>query len=153
MAKITDPKRKDDTLELVTFHIGNALCGINILKVQEINKHMKMTVVPQSPEYMLGILNIRGRIVSILDLGKKLGISATKLSEWSRNVIVNSQDEHVGLLVDRISDVILTDLNRIEPPPANISGLQGRFFEGVFKTEDRLIGILDVEEVLKEEEL
>lgn len=59
-------------VELATFYVGNALCGMDILKVQEINKLMQMTKVPQAPEYVLGILNLRGQIVTILDLGKKL---------------------------------------------------------------------------------
>jgi len=151
MATLAHHGEKSEIVELITFYVGNALCGMDILNIQEINKHMDVTQVPQSPEYMLGVLNIRGKIVSILDLGRKLGLSHTKRTDSSRNVIVDSQNEHIGLLVDSISDVVPTDLDKVEPPPANISGVQGRFFEGVFKTEDSLIGILDIEEVLKEE--
>ena len=138
-------------VELATFYVGEALCGMDILKVQEINKHMEMTRVPQAPEYVLGVLNLRGKIVTIVDLGKKLELSPTELTNESRNIIVNSRDEHVGLLVDKISDVVPAKWDKVEPPPANIGGVQGKFFEGVFKTENSLIGILDVEEVLKNE--
>ncbi|MDY7030541.1 MAG: chemotaxis protein CheW [Thermodesulfobacteriota bacterium] len=151
MATRTDHLETNKVVELITFYVGDALCGMDILKVQEINKHVKMTEVPQSPEYVLGVLNIRGKIVSIIDLGKKLGLSSTMLTDHSRNVIVDSQNEHIGLLVDRISDVVATELDKVDLPPANIGGVQGRFFEGVFKTQDSLIGILNVEEVLKEE--
>ena len=151
MSDTTNAVLKSDQVELATFYVGEALCGMDILKVQEINKLMEMTTVPQAPDYVMGILNLRGQIVTIIDLGKKLGLRATELTEMSRNIIVNSKGEYVGLLVSRISDVVEADWDRVEPPPANIGGVQGKYFKGVFKTENRLVGILDVEKVLLEE--
>jgi purine-binding chemotaxis protein CheW len=144
-------KLQGSTVELATFYVGDALCGMDILKVQEINKLMEMTKVPQAPEYVTGILNLRGQIVTVVDLGNKLGLTATDLTESSRNIIVNSASEYIGLLVSRISDVVAADMEKVEKPPANIGGLQGSFFKGVFKTKDRLIGILDVDKVLAED--
>jgi len=140
-----------DTVELATFYVGDALCGMDILKVQEINKLIEMTRVPQAPEYVLGILNLRGEIVTIIDLGKKLGLKSTEISDKTRNIIVNSNEEHIGLMVEQISDVIQADWEKVEAPPANIGDVQGKYFTGVFKTKDRLIGMLDVEKVLEEE--
>jgi len=140
-----------DTVELATFYVGEALCGMDILKVQEINKLIEMTRVPQAPEYVLGILNLRGEIVTIVDLGKKLSLKSTELSDKTRNIIVNSNGEHIGLMVEKISDVVQAKWEKVEAPPANIGGVQGKYFTGVFKTEDRLVGILDVEKVLEEE--
>ena len=139
------------TIELATFYVGEALCGMDILNVQEINKLMEMTKVPQAPEYVTGILNLRGQIVTVIDLGKKLGLTATELSDSTRNIIVNSGNEHIGLLVSSISDVVEAKWDKVEDPPANIGGVQGGLFKGVFKTQDRLIGILDVNKVLSEE--
>jgi len=140
-----------DTVELATFYVGEALCGMDILKVQEINKLIEMTRVPQAPEYVLGILNLRGEIVTIIDLGKKLSLKSTEMSDKTRNIIVNSNGEHIGLMVEKISDVVQAEWEKVEAPPSNIGGVQGKYFTGVFKTEDRLIGILDVEKVLEEE--
>ena len=140
-----------DTVELASFYVGEALCGMDILKVQEINKLIGMTRVPQAPEYVLGILNLRGEIITIVDLGKKLGLKSTELTDKTRNIIVNSNGEHIGLMVEQISDVIQAEWEKVEAPPANIGGVQGKYFTGVFKTEDRLIGILDVEKVLEED--
>ena len=139
-------------VELATFYIGDALCGMDILKVQEINKIMQMTKVPQAPDYVLGILNLRGQIVTILDLGKKLGLGETDMSQDPRNIIVNSAGGHVGLLVRRISDVVSANMEKRERAPANMSGIQGEFFTGVYKTNDHLIGILDVDKVLSIED-
>lgn len=147
----SDIKTKGGTVELATFYVGDALCGMDILKVQEINKMMEMTQVPQAPAYVMGILNLRGQIVTIIDLGKKLGLSAVEVNESSRNIIVSADNEHIGLLVSSVGDVVEADWQRVEPPPANIGGVQGVFFKGVFKMEDRLIGILDADRVLSDD--
>lgn len=152
MTDTNTTNRSKNIVELATFYIGDALCGMDILKVQEINKLMQMTKVPQAPEYVLGILNLRGQIVTILDLGKKLGLGETDISKDPRNIIVNSAGGHVGLLVRRISDVVTADMERRERAPANMSGIQGEFFTGVYKTNNNLIGILDVDKVLSIED-
>ena len=146
----TTTKAISSELEFSTFYVGGALCGINILNIQEINKHIDITKVPQSSDYIKGILNLRGRIVTIIDLGKKLGLDPVNNDQDNRNIIVNSEDEHIGLLVDSISDVALANKEDIEPAPSNIGGVKGKFFQGVLKTETQLIGILDIDEVLKE---
>ena len=140
-----------NTVELATFYVGESLYGMDILKVQEINKLMDMTRVPQAPDYVMGILNLRGQIVTVIDLGKKLNLDNIQVNETSRNIIVNSGNEYIGLLVSRISDVVEAQWDKVEKPPANLDGIQGTFFKGVFKTKDRLIGILDVDRVLAEE--
>lgn len=149
MSKLS--KKTNNNIELATFYVGNALCGMDILKVQEINKILDLTAVPQAPEYVRGILNLRGQIVTVIDLGIKLGLSRIEIGPETRNIIVNSQNEYIGLLVDRIGDVERTSEEKIEAPPANIGGVKAVFFEGVYKKENSLIGILNVEKVLKEE--
>lgn len=142
--------RTDDKIEIATFYVGEALCGIDILNIQEINKQIEVTVVPQSPDYVKGVLNLRGRIVTVIDLGEKIGLSPITSGKDNRNVIVDSHDEHIGLLVDKISDVMMADTTKIESPPANIGGIQGKYFSGVFKTDNSLVGILDIETSLQE---
>ncbi len=149
MAQASKSKTGNNVVELATFYVGEALCGMDILNIQEINKLMEMTEVPQSPKYVQGILNLRGQIVTIIDMGKKLGLSSTEKNHSARNIIVNADGEYIGLLVEKISDVEHADLGKVEPAPANIGGVQGKYFKGVFKTESRLIGILDVEKVLE----
>ncbi|WP_136810692.1 chemotaxis protein CheW [Desulfosediminicola flagellatus] len=139
---------RKQVVELATFYIGDALCGMDILKIQEINKLMKMTKVPQAPEYVLGILNLRGQIVTIIDLGKKLGLGETDITLDPRNIIVNSSGSFIGLLVKKIGDVVEADMEKLEASPANMRGIQGDFFTGVYKTQTHLIGILDIDKVL-----
>ncbi len=149
MNQSTVASERNSFVELATFRVGKALCGMDILKVQEINKVMQMTTVPQAPDYVVGILNLRGQIVTIIDLGKKLGLGETEISRDTRNIVVNSAGGHVGLLVTAISDVVSVDINKTDPAPANMRGIQGEFFTGVCKTDSLLIGILDVEKVLE----
>lgn len=148
--KLTSHSKK--IVELATFYVGDALCGMDILKVQEINKLMQMTKVPQAPDYVVGILNLRGQIVTIIDLGLKLGLGATDISQDPRNIIVNSSGGHVGLLVKKISDVVSADMGKQELAPANMRGIQGDYFTGVYKTDTNLIGILNVDKVLSIED-
>ncbi len=146
-------KTASNSIELATFFVGSAFCGLDILNIQEINKLMKMTHVPQTPDYVKGILNLRGQIVTIIDLRKKLGLAATGSKQQSRNnIIVKSKDEYIGFLTDGISDVLRINLNEVESPPANIGGIQGIYFKGVYKTENKLIGLLDIDKVLKVDE-
>lgn len=149
---MSENKKKMDSgvLEFSTFFLGEALFGINILDIQEINKHCEMTIVPQASNYIKGILNLRGRIVTIVDLGEKLGLAKVQENKETRNIIVDSEDEHIGLLVDAIGDVVTAKKDKIEPAPSNIGGVRGKYLQGVLKTENQLIGILDIDEVLKE---
>ena len=152
MANQADNKQAGNrTVELATFYVGDSLCGMDILKVQEINKLLEMTEVPLAPDYVKGILNLRGQIVTVIDLGSKLRLADTETDGDTRNIIVNSNGEYIGLLVHKIGDVERTEEENIEPPPANIGGIQGKYFEGVFKKENSLIGILNVEEILKDD--
>jgi len=141
-------KKKDERLDLATFFVGDVLYGIDILNIQEINRHVGVTAVPRAPSYVEGVLNLRGRIVTVIDLGKKLGASPIRAGRHNRNIIIDSEDEYIGLLVDRICDVATADKGKIEPAPANIGGIQGRYFDGVYKTDTSLVGILNINEVL-----
>ncbi len=130
-----------------TFFINDAQFGIELTKVQEINKNSELTMVPQSPEKVMGVMNLRGRIVTIIDTGKNLGLTAIQRTKNTRNIIVQDGDEHIGLAVDCIGNVLTIEVNRVFPPPANIVGVKGKYFDGVFKTEGGLVGLLNLESV------
>jgi purine-binding chemotaxis protein CheW len=131
-----------------TFMIGSAILGIDILKIQEINKQFEITKVPQAENYIRGILNLRGKIVTIIDLGQKLGLEPVKKHKDNRNLIIESDGEYIGLLVDRIGDVVNANLENLDPPPSNVGGINKKFFKGVLKTEANLVGVLDTDAVL-----
>jgi purine-binding chemotaxis protein CheW len=141
-----------DEVQLVsTFTLGTALLGITALHIQEIIKVADITEVPQSPDYILGILNLRGRIVTIIDLGIRLNLGACRKSDLSRIIIIDDRSESVGLLVDQVADVIPIDPQAVQPAPVNLDSVQGNFFESVYHSADGLVGLLNVDAILNHE--
>ncbi len=138
--------------QICSFYLGEALCGIDINTVQEISKDMEISEVPLSPDYVLGIKNLRGGIVSVIDLGDKIGLHPSKIDEDSRIIIVNWKEEYIGLLVDKIANILPADRNYLEDPPSNVKGMQGKYFQGVINTDSGLIALMNIDEVLASDE-
>lgn len=137
-----------EEVQLSCFYIGEVLCGVDINTVQEINKNLEITRVPLAPEYVVGIMNLRGQIVTIIDLGKKLELTSARVTEKTRVIIVRWEGENIGLLVDSITDVVMAKSKEIMPPPSNIKGAKGKYFLGVYKNGSELVGVLDIDSVL-----
>lgn len=147
--QITVAPEKEEHLQFTSFYLHDTLCGIDISQVQEINADLDITRVPLAPEYVMGIKNLRGQIVTVINQSLKIGYSPSELGKDSRIIIVNSGEEYVGLLADRINDVITAPGSEISEPPSNIKGAQGNFFSGVLKSKGReLMAILNLNEVL-----
>ena len=154
MAQTQTAEKQDqeELLQFSSFYLDDTLCGINIKQVQEINDDLNITKVPLSPEYVMGIMNLRGQIVTIINLGMKIGLVPSAIGPKSRVVITSSKGEHIGLLVDKVTEVITISQQQIASSPANIKGAQGKFFEGVMHTSDNeLMALLDLEIVLDDE--
>jgi len=141
-------KTNGSALEYATFYLGDLLLGIDIHKVQEINRHLEATQVPHAPEYVHGVVNLRGEVVTVLNLRRILELEPREISSKNRNVIVNSGGEQIGLLIDQIADVVSARTSELDPPPANLHGIDGRFFSGVYKLDGELLVILDIDELL-----
>lgn len=137
--------------ELALFRSGELLCGLDIFHVQEINQNFAITVVHRVPAYVRGVINLRGEIVTVIDLRQKFGFEPLSLDEGLQIVIVRQGDENIGLLVDSVSDVVLADNADIEPPPSNLAGIAGVYFKGIYKLENGLVAILDIETLLGRE--
>ncbi len=133
--------------QFVTFEIDHFFLGIDILMVREINRILDITNVPQAPGHVLGLINLRGRTVTVFDLGIRLGLGPGTISDQSHNIIFKIDE--VGLLVDRIGDVISVEEERIEPPPANTGGIGSEFIKGVVELENTLLMILSARKVLE----
>lgn len=146
-------------LQYCTFYLDNALFGINIILVREINRQIEMTPVHNLPPYIRGLLNLRGQIITVLDTGIKLGLPERTVSDSSRIIILKTVDDHgqavhtagsdvVGLLVDRIGDVVRVNEGDIERPPANMGDINGKFLTGVVKLDGRLLALVKVEDLV-----
>ncbi|HEY1338438.1 MAG TPA: chemotaxis protein CheW [Bryobacteraceae bacterium] len=130
------------------FHLRGALCALDTALVEEVVRWRRATRVPHAPPHVVGVINLRGKIVTVIDLGRKLDLGEIQPTEDSRLYIVRDQDEAVGLLVDRSADVIEMEPAELEPPPANVRGAEGRFFRGVGRAAGRLVALLDPAEAL-----
>ena len=139
---------RTDEMELVSFYVGDLLVGVDIGHVEEINRHLDLTPIPHAPASVRGVVNLRGDVVTVLDLRTILGLEKVEISKHTRNVVVASGGERIGLLVDRISDVVRAWPDDIDPSPANVRGGEGRFFKGIYQLEKELLVILDVDAVV-----
>ncbi|HDS17231.1 MAG TPA: chemotaxis protein CheW [Proteobacteria bacterium] len=142
----------DTTLQLCSFQLADALFGLDTMLVQEIIKVPEITRVYKAPEEITGIINLRGKIVTIVDLAIKLNLPTKMETAGRRIIIVEFQNEPFGLMVDRINDVIHIDREALGPAPANVRSHQGRFITGVFRDDEQLIAILDLEGIVNQAE-
>jgi len=148
MTTTTETDTTVGPLQCASFYLGDALMAIPIQQIEEITRHLLLTPVPHAPPYVRGVINLRGEVMTVIDLRAVLALGTTEITPQTRNVIVSSRGEHIGLLVDRIADVVTIESEQIEPPPANVSGVDGRFFRGVYKLERELLVILNIETVM-----
>jgi purine-binding chemotaxis protein CheW len=134
--------------DYVTMYVGDMLLGIDIAVADEINRHVDVTPVPHAPKFVRGVLNLRGEVVTVVDLRMILGLPPTEGSSGARTVIVRSEGEQIGLRVDRVADVVRAKSDQIAAVPPNLNGLDGRFFKGVFQLASELLVVLDIQVAL-----
>ena len=135
------------SIELVIFTVSDLVCALKSIDVQEIIKNQVITPVHNAAEYVRGVINLRGNIVTIIDLHSKFDRSCTTRDKV-RIIIVTYQEESIGLLVDEVDDILMADHSYIDPPPANLHGLNGNDFSGIFKMEQKLVAIVDLDELM-----
>ena len=133
---------------LATFFIRDAHCALDAAGVQEVIRLGPLTPICHASEEILGVLNLRGRIVTILDVGLTLGFEKVVPGPDSRIFIIEDRGEFIGLLVDRVGEVVEVEGSRMGPPPANVSQAQGRFFKGVHRVGRQVITLVDVDQIL-----
>ncbi len=147
--KVSDKDQQStELLQLVGFQLGNEEYGIDILKVQEINRVTDITKIPQSPDFVEGVINLRGNIIPIIDLRKRFHMPEREHDRQTRIVVGEIDDRTVGFIVDAVSEVIRLPVNTVEPPPPIVSGGKAEYIKGVGKLENRLLMLLDIDKIL-----
>ena len=148
-----------------SFYLGDSIFGIDVLLVREINKNFEITEVTPCPDFLLGLMNLRGQIVTVIDLGIKVGLHKREITPESCCIVLKTSKEletyfqdlevkqlrtrdTVGLLVDQIGDMISVDDKLIEPPPANLNGVDNKFLHGIIKLDQQLMTTLHVDTLL-----
>jgi purine-binding chemotaxis protein CheW len=145
-------KGEAELLQLVTFSIGEEEFGVEILKVQEINRMMEITRVPKAPDFVEGVINLRGRVIPVIDLRKRFGLESKVHDKDTRIIVIEINKMIVGFVVDAVSEVLRIPADTVEPPPPVVAGLDSEYISGVGKLEDRLLILLDLDRLLTRQE-
>jgi len=149
-----------------SFYVGEALFGLDILLVREITRNPGITKVDQAPDFVQGLLHLRGQIVTVLDLGVRLGLEIRTITEYSRCIVLKNSGElavyrnageledettedSIGLLVDLTGDAVRINSEEIAPSPANVRGIDAKYIKGVAKLADNLMIIINTGKILK----
>lgn len=144
---------QEGQMQLVGFGINQEQFGVNILTVQEIIRSAPVTAVPNSPEFVEGVINLRGDIIPVIDLRKRLYLYREDSSDRNWVLILNINDRVIGFIVDRVSEVLKVAEDNVEPPPdIVIAGLENQYIHGVCDVEGNLLIILNFERILFNEE-
>lgn len=155
MADIAQEEKRDTTeiLQLVGFKIGQEEFGINILAVHEIIKVIDITTVPNASDYIAGVINLRGRIIPIVHLRKRLHMPVIETDKNTRIIVVEINEKTIGFVVDEVQEVLRISTDITEKPPELVAGLDSEYITAVAKLEDRLLILLDLEKTLANDEL
>lgn len=152
-SKQTTHAQGNEQLQLVSFTVGEELFAVDILRVQEINRMMALTKVPQSPEGVEGVINLRGRIIPVLDLRKQFGFPQSERTEHTRIVVVEVRSQTIGFVVDSVHEVMRIQSNIVEPNPRFGVSINSSYVSGVAKLEDQLLILIELDNLLSTESL
>jgi len=151
---MAEERRMKEEIQLVVFKIGDEEFGVEINQVREIVKLVSITRMPKAPKFIEGVVNLRGQIITVIDLAKRLDLPSTGRTESTRIMVVEVGDNTVGMIVDSVSEVLRLSMDDIEDTPSLIdTEVHEQYLRGVGKSEDRLLILLDLNEVLSSEEI
>jgi len=142
------PVLGEDTQTFVTFWLGEHLFGLPISEVVEINRKLEITPVPLAPSYIKGIINLRGQVLTTVDLAERIGLHLEGTRAYNL-IVKHDEEERVSLLVERIGDILEVPAKDVEEPPERIEGVERRFVRHVCQLPERLLVILNIKEVLQ----
>jgi purine-binding chemotaxis protein CheW len=143
-----EKKAAEATEHLVTFFLTGEEYGVDVRMVQEIIRVTEVTQVPRAPEFIKGVINLRGRIIPVIDLKKKLGLGEVAIERQTRVVVIRVRDRLIGLLVDGASQVLRIPVSTIEAAPEEVVEIDANYIRGVAKLDKRLIILMDLQKIL-----
>jgi len=142
-----------DGSQFLTFNLGEELYGVDILRVQEIKGYTAVTKIPNTPSYIKGVLNLRGTIVPIVELRTKFGMPTIEYTMFTVIIVVVVKEKVMGLVVDAVSDVLDIDKKDVQAPPNFGARINVSFMNGIGKSGDKLVTLLDIDRMLSGEDL
>ncbi|ASS75629.1 chemotaxis protein CheW [Tumebacillus algifaecis] len=148
-------ERKDivEEIKVIVFSLVDEEYGVEVAQVRSIEKMQNITRVPRTPDFVIGVINLRGVVTPVIDLKTRFSLGQADYTESTRIIIVAVEDMEVGLIVDAANDVIDIPINSIEQPPAVVGGIKASYLRGVAKLDGRLLVMLNLDKVLSNEEI
>ncbi len=142
----------EDFIQLVTFRVGEEEFAVEILDVHEIIRLMQITPVPNAERHIIGVLNLRGKVIPVVGMRRRFGLEDIASTTETRIIVMEVNQKVVGFLVDSVSEVLYMDTDKIAETPSLFTSVEQEYIQGIGKLEDRLIILLDFEELFAEAE-
>ncbi len=142
----------DPILQWVTFRLDNETYGINVMQVQEVLRVTEIAPVPGSPDYVMGIINLRGNVVTVLDTRRRFGLGPQEMDDSTRIVVIEAEDNVVGILVDSVAEVVELNRSAVESSPNVGNDESAKYIEGVANHDGELLILVDINKLLSDEE-
>lgn len=142
----------DEMLQWVTFKLENETYGVNVMQVQEVLRYSEIAAVPGAPNYVIGIINLRGNVVTVIDTRVRFGLMPSEVSENSRIVIIEAEKQVIGILVDGVAEVVYLRSSEIDIAPNVGTDESAKFIQGVSNREGELLILVDLNKFLNDEE-
>ncbi|KPV97598.1 MULTISPECIES: chemotaxis protein CheW [Pseudoalteromonas] len=142
----------DEVLQWVTFHLGEETYGINVMQVQEVLRYSEIAPVPGAPGYVLGIINLRGNVVTVIDTRTRFGLQSAEVTDNSRIVIIEAEKQVIGILVDSVAEVVYLRTSEIDSAPNIGTEESAKFIQGVSNRDGELLILVDLNKLLSDEE-
>lgn len=149
---VADTAANDPVLQLVTFRLQDETYGINVMQVQEVLRVSEIAPVPGAPSYVLGIINLRGNVVTVVDTRNRFGLMPAEVDDSSRIVIIESDQQVVGILVDSVAEVVELRQSEIDSAPNVGNDESSRYIQGVASRTSDLLIVVDLNKLLTDEE-
>ncbi|TCK18818.1 CheW protein [Thiogranum longum] len=149
---VANVNSKDDIVQWVTFRLADETYGINVMQVQEVLRVSEIAPVPGAPHYVLGIINLRGNVVTVIDTRTRLGLATTEVTDSTRIVIIETARHVVGILVDCVAEVVDVATSEVESAPNVGSDESANYIQGVASRENELLILVDLNKLLTDEE-
>jgi purine-binding chemotaxis protein CheW len=143
---------EDPILQWVTFHLDNETYGINVMQVQEVLRYTEIAPVPGAPSYVLGIINLRGNVVTVIDTRQRFGLDSTPVTDNTRIVIIEADKQVVGIMVDSVAEVVYLRQSEVETAPNVGNDESAKFIQGVCNKNGELLILVELDKMMSEEE-
>ena len=150
--KNSETDANDEVLQWVTFQLEQETYGINVMQVQEVLRYSEIAPVPGAPNYVLGIINLRGNVVTVIDTRLRFGLPQTEVTDSTRIVIIESDKPVIGILVDSVAEVVYLKKSEIDTAPNVGTDESSRFIQGVSNRDDELLILVDLDKMLTDDE-